>query len=80
MIEVNKHVTWTKLEGKPNASMVEKRGFGYLYYLPEPGKGIMRIDGDYGVYTSTVESVEQDSEGNYTVRTKNSLYKVSPRK
>jgi hypothetical protein len=72
---VGTHVDWQKLEGKPNSSMTEKSGFGTLD--PIKLRQQMVINGDYGVYTSEVRSVEVVEEG-LKVVTKNSVYLVRP--
>jgi len=70
---VGTNVSWEKLEGKPNASMTEKSGFGTLDPIKLGQR--MTITGDYGVYTSAVESIEIVKEG-LKVTTKNSVYLV----
>lgn len=65
------HVVWKKLQGKPDASMQDKTGFGCLVYL-KLGTG-MTISGDYGVYTTAVKSIELTDEG-IKITTKNSVY------
>jgi hypothetical protein len=66
-------VTWTKIHGKPNASMQETKGFGFLSRL-EVGRS-MFISGDYGVTTSTVTDVVE-RPGHVLVTTNNSVYLV----
>ena len=67
------HVNWTKISGKPDASMVETKGFGSLYRM-EVGSNMI-ISGDYGVTTTMVKSIEM-GDGIATVTTKNSVYLV----
>lgn len=74
----DKHVTWEKLQGKPDASMQETKGEGFLGMLPEAGDSLF-ISGDRGVSTSLVQSLEVFAD-HIMVKTKNSLYKVTPRK
>lgn len=71
---MGKHVKWNKIKSKPNASMRETRGFGTLTRLDK----WMTIEGDYGVTTSMVKSVE-NVDGALTVVTNNSTYVVKAR-
>lgn len=72
---IGQHVDWHKLEGKPNASMIERRGFGSLVWL-EIGKRMV-IAGDYGVTTTEVIGIETHEDG-IEVTTKNSTYLIQP--
>jgi hypothetical protein len=68
---IGKHVSWTKLEGKSYASMLDKKGFGCLSVLQEEYR--MHIYGDYGVSTSPVRTIEFTDDG-IKVTTMNSVY------
>jgi hypothetical protein len=70
---MDKHVNWYKLAGKANASMIETRGFGNLYWLKLDTR--MIISGDYGVTTSAISSITEMNLG-IVVCTKNSVYLI----
>lgn len=71
MIDI--HVTWNKIHGKPNASMQETKGFGFLSLLEVGSR--MFISKDHGVNTSTVKDIVEHA-GLALVTTKNSVYVV----
>lgn len=74
---VDKQVIWEKIQGKPDASMTQKTGEGFLGSLPKVGERLY-IDGDRGVTTSMVKTVEIHDD-HYLVTTKNSVYKLTLR-
>ncbi len=74
---IDTHVTWTKLSGKPDASMYETKGFGFLSLL-EVGRS-MFISGDYGVTTSKVKEIEWEGLNVAFVTANSSVYLVETR-
>jgi diaminopimelate decarboxylase len=70
---MDKFVIWEKLNGKADASMQEKTGFGVLLVL-EVGRRMI-IVGDYGVSTTKVSSIKEKDES-ITVKTMNSTYLI----
>lgn len=71
---VGDRVEWKKIKGN-SISPTGKNGFGTLQYIPLPGSSLW-IDGDYGLTTSEVLSVEEkDSE--IIVITSNSTYLIT---
>jgi hypothetical protein len=74
---IGRHVSWKKLEGRPDASMQELYGFGVLSRLDANYR--MVINGDYGVTTSIVKAIDSQENGSILVTTLNSVYLVIPR-
>lgn len=74
---IGKHVSWEKLNGKPNASMQERTGFGSLSLLEVDRR--MVIVGDYGLSTTVVTMIDPQQNGSIIVKTLNSVYLLTVR-